>query len=143
MKLPYWITALGYIGLVPFLAEPLWLTLAAEPSPWLDQLWLGYVTLMAAFLAGTFLGFALVAIEGPAGKLGVLIASALLALTAVAMSFPFRPSLYVLAVVFLLLLLADFWRERTLDTIPGYFRLRTVLTTGTLVAIAWRLALPQ
>jgi hypothetical protein len=43
--------------------------------------------------------------------------------------------------VFLLLLLADFWRERTLDTIPGYFMLRTSLTVGVLIAIGWRLLL--
>jgi hypothetical protein len=36
---------------------------------------------------------------------------------------------------------AEIWRERALDTIPGYFRLRAQLTAGALVALAWRLAL--
>ena len=49
--------------------------------------------------------------------------------------------LYALALVFLLQLLADFWRERTLDTIPGYFRLRVLLTVGAIGAIAWRLVI--
>ena len=46
-----------------------------------------------------------------------------------------------LALVFLLLLLADLWRERTLDTIGGYFRLRSALTAGVIVAIGWRVAI--
>lgn len=142
MKIPVWVRLLGYAGLVPFLAGPLWITVAPASLPvWLDQLWLGYVILIAAFLAGSFWGFALTAIEGPEGQLGILIASLLMVLTGLAMCFPFQPSLYLLAVVFLLLLLADFWRERTLGSIPGYFLLRAVLTSGVLVAIAWRLAL--
>ena len=43
--------------------------------------------------------------------------------------------------VFLLLLAADFWRERVLDTLGGYFRLRSTLTVGVLIAIAWRFSL--
>lgn len=142
MKLPRIVLLLGYAGLIPFLAGPLWLTISPNGAPdWLDHVWMSYVTLIAAFLAGTFWGFALMAAAGPAGRLGIFIASALMLLTWVAMWLPFRLQLYGLALVFLLLVLADFWRERTLDTIPGYFMLRTTLTVGVLVAIAWRLLL--
>ena len=48
---------------------------------------------------------------------------------------------YGLALVFLLLLLADFWRERTLDTLPGYFMLRATLTVGAIGTITWRILL--
>jgi hypothetical protein len=142
MRLPRFVLLLGYAGLIPFLAGPLWLTLAPQGAPeWLDHLWSAYIELIAAFLAGTFWGFALMAAAGPEGRLGIFIASALMLLTWIAMWLPFRLSLYGLALVFLLLLLADFWRERTLDTIPGYFKLRTTLTVGVLIAIAWRLLL--
>jgi len=142
MRLPRLVILLGYAGLIPFLAGPLWLTLSPQTAPmWLDHVWMAYVTLIAAFLAGTFWGFALMAAAGPEGKLGIFIASLLMLLTWVAMWLPFKLSLYGLLLVFLLLLLADFWRERTLDTIPGYFMLRTTLTVGVLVAIAWRLLL--
>jgi hypothetical protein len=43
--------------------------------------------------------------------------------------------------VFLLLLAADFWRERVLDTVGGYFALRSTLTAGVLIALAWRYAI--
>ena len=142
MRLPLAVKLLGYAGLVPFFLGPLWWTTApATVPPWLDQVWIDYVTLLAAFLAGTFWGFALPAIEGPAGILGILIASALMLLTWMAMALPFALMLYGLATVFLLLLLADFWRERTLDTIPGYFKLRSTLTVGALLAIVWRVFL--
>jgi hypothetical protein len=143
MKLPPLVMGLGYAGLVPFLAGPLWLTVAPASAPdWLDHVWLAYVTLIAAFMAGTFWGFALTAIQGPEGLLGVLAASGLMLLTWVSMWLSsFMGTLAVLAVVFLLLLLADFWRERTLDTIPGYFFMRTLLTAGVLVAISWRVLL--
>ena len=142
MRLPLFVTLLGYAGFVPFLVGPLWLTLAPGSAPaWLDTAWLHYVTLLAAFLAGTFWGFALPAIEGPDGVLGVFIASALLLLTWVAMVIAPAYQLYVLALVFLLQLLADFWRERTLDTIPGYFKLRVLLTVGAIATIAWRLVI--
>lgn len=142
MKLPRVVTLLGYAGLLPFLAEPLWLSLSPTSAPaWLDPFWHAYVVLIAAFLAGTFWGFALPAVEGANGILGMVIATALMLLTWVAMLLPLKSSLWVLAVVFLLLLLADFWRERTLDTIPGYFALRSTLTAGTLIAIGWRLFL--
>lgn len=141
MRLPLVVTLMGYVGLIPFVAGPLWLTVAPATAPaWLDPVWLSYVTLIAAFLAGTFWGFALPAIEGPAGILGLAIASGLLLLTWLAMSLP-SLQLLLLSVVFLLLLLADFWRERTLDTIPGYFRLRALLTIGAIGTIAWRMML--
>jgi hypothetical protein len=142
MRLPPLVIALGFAGLLPFLAAPLWLTLAADSAPpWLDRAWLAYVVLVAAFLAGSFWGFALPAVQGPAGLAGVLIGSGLMLLTWVAMLMPFDGELLGLSVVFMLLLLADFWRERTLDTIGGYFMMRTTLTVGVLVAIAWRWAL--
>lgn len=141
MRLPLVVTLMGYVGLIPFVAGPLWLTVAPATAPaWLDPVWLNYVTLIAAFLAGTFWGFALPAIEGPAGILGLAIASGLLLLTWLAMSLP-SLQLLLLGVVFLVLLLADFWRERTLDTIPGYFRLRALLTIGAIGTIAWRMML--
>jgi hypothetical protein len=142
MRLPLIVTLLGYAGLVPFVVGPLWLTLSPQSAPaWLDRAWITYVTLLAAFLAGTFWGFALSAIEGPNGILGIFIASALLLLTWVTMILAPEHQLYLLALVFLLQLLADFWRERTLDTIPGYFRLRATLTVGAIAAIGWRMVL--
>lgn len=142
MRLPWVISVLGYAGLLPFLAAPLWIALSPDTVPgWLDRGWWMYVALIAVFLAGTFWGFALPAAMGFAGMLGILIASALMLLAWVALMLPFQTSLYLLLLVFLLLLLADFWRERTLDTIPGYFMMRTVLTAGVMVAICWRLAL--
>ena len=142
MRLPRIVILLGYAGLVPFVLGPLWLTVAPATAPeWLSAAWAGYVTLLAAFLAGTFWGFALPAIEGPNGLIGMFIASALLVLTWVTMIVTSVWQLYGLALVFLLLLLADYWRERTLDTVPGYFKLRTTLTVGAVASIAWFLAL--
>jgi hypothetical protein len=142
MRLPLLVVLLGYAGLVPFLIGPLWLTFAPASAPdWLDRAWVQYVTLLAAFLAGTFWGFALPAIEGPNGVLGVFIASVLLVLTWVTMVIAPPYQLHLLTLVFLLQLLADFWRERTLDTIPGYFRLRATLTIGAIATICWRIGL--
>jgi hypothetical protein len=142
MRLPLIVTVLGYVGFVPFLVGPGWLYFAPESAPaWLDRAWLAYVVLLAAFLAGTFWGFALPAIQGPAGMLGAFIASVLMLLTWLTMLMPHPEQLYALAAVFAMLLLADFWRERTLDTLPGYFTLRTTLTVGAIGAIAWRLML--
>jgi hypothetical protein len=135
---------LAYAGLLPFAAGPLWLSVSPASAPtWLDPLWINYVTLLAAFLAGTFWGFALPAAQGPAGILGIFIASMLMLLTWLAMSLPFGVRLYALAGVFLLLLIADFWRERTLDTLPGYFTLRSTLTVGAIATIAWRIWMPH
>jgi hypothetical protein len=142
VRLPLLVTLLGYAGLIPFLIGPGWLYFAPASAPlWLDRAWTHYVALLAAFLAGTFWGFALSAIQGPAGILGAFIASLLMLLTWVTMLMAYPAQLYALAGVFALLLLADFWRERTLDTLPGYFLLRTTLTVGAIGAIAWRLLL--
>ena len=143
MRVPYWVSALGLAGLIPFFVGPAWLAFAPQTAPeWLDQGWRLYIALLAAFLSGTFWGFALPAAMGPAGALGLVMASILMALTWCALMLPLKTSLLALAGVFLLLLAADFWRERTLDTIPGYFALRSALTAGALGAIAWRLLLP-
>ena len=142
MRLPAIVVVLGYAGFVPFLLGPAWLTFAPDSAPaWLDRAWAGYVTLLAAFLAGTFWGFALPAAQGPNGILGMFIASALMLLTWVALQLAPKVQLVVLVLVFLLQLLADFWRERTLDTLPGYFQLRLTLTLGAIAALGWRLAL--
>lgn len=142
MRLPLIVTLMGYVGLVPFMLGPLWLTVSPGTAPaWVDSVWLHYATLIAAFLAGTFWGFALPAVEGNEGIIGMAIAAALLVATWVAVSLP-GLQLWLLAVVFLLLLIADFWRERVLDTVPGYFRLRVTLTAGAILALAWRLMLP-
>ncbi|MES2885498.1 MAG: DUF3429 domain-containing protein [Pseudomonadota bacterium] len=137
--LAFW---LGVAGLLPFLAGPLWMTLSPESVPvWLDGVWHQYAGLIAAFMAGSFWGFAMPMSGGTAGMVALLISVALMLLTFVAMVLPLHPSLLVLALVFLLLLLADYWRERTLDSIEGYFRLRLVLTAGVLIIIGWRLLL--
>ena len=142
MRLPAIVVVLGYAGLLPFLLGPAWLTFAPDSAPaWLDRAWTGYVTLLAAFLAGTFWGFALPAAQGPNGVLGMLIASALMLVTWIAMLLSPAAQLMTLVLVFLLQLLADFWRERTLDTLPGYFRLRLTLTLGAIAALGWRIAL--
>jgi hypothetical protein len=144
MRLPLIVILLGYAGLIPFVLGPAWLTFAPASAPsWLDFVWINYVTLLGAFLAGTFWGFALPAAQGPAGMFGMFVASVLMLLTWLAMSLPYRVELYALAAVFLLLLIADFWRERTLDTLPGYFRLRSTLTVGAIATIAWRIALAR
>ena len=142
MRLPILVTLLSYAGLIPFALGPAWMTFAHGNVPvWLDPTWHNYVTLLAAFLAGTFWGFALPAVQGPAGMFGMLIASVLMLLTWFAMSLEPTTRLYLMAVVFLLLLVADFWRERTLDTLPGYFALRSTLTVGAIASIGWRIAL--
>lgn len=144
MRLPRLVSLLGWAGLLPFIAGPLWITGSGTGTPaWVDPMWFAYVTLLAAFLAGTFWGFALPAVQGPAGILGMFIASVLMVLTWLGAALAAPQRLYAMAVVFLLLLIADFWRERTLDTLPGYFALRSTLTVGALAAIGWRIALGQ
>lgn len=140
MRLPTWIVALGCAGLIPFLAYPLWLTLAMPAAPLmrLDSLWLGYVAMIASFMAGSFWGFSLPAAQGPDGLFGLLVASLLMILAWLATALQFNAALLGLALVYLLLLLADFWRERTLGSVEGYFLLRSVLTVGVLIALAWR-----
>lgn len=142
MRLPAIVIVLGYAGLVPFLLGPAWLAFAPGSAPaWLDRAWTGYVTLLAAFLAGTFWGFALPAAQGPNGILGMLIASGLMLLTWLAMLLAPAAQLHMLVAVFVLQLVADYWRERTLDTLPGYLRLRLTLTIGAIAALLWRMAL--
>ncbi len=139
MNLPPVVLALGYSGLLPFFLGPAWLMLSPGTAPqWLDAAWMSYVAMIASFMAGTFWGFALPASQGPAGQVGLLISIVLMLMAWVATLLSFGPALALLAVVFLLLLAADFWRERVLDTIGGYFRLRTSLTLGVLLAMAWR-----
>lgn len=142
MRLPPLVFVLGYAGLIPFLAGPIWLTFSPQTvPPWLDRLWLLYAGLIAAFMAGTFWGMALLVVEGPAGKLGMVMSGALMLLDFGALALPFRHALFGLAGVFVLLVLAEIWRERTIDPLSGYFSLRATLTLGVLVTIAWRVGL--
>jgi hypothetical protein len=143
MRLPNWIIVLSFAGLVPFVAGPLCILAGFDP-PWVnvDELWHSYVTLLAVFLAGSFWGFAIIAVNGAAGATGILIASALLLITWGATLLPFRESLFAFALIFLLLLLADYWRERALGSMPGYFALRATLTAGAIISIGLRIALP-
>ena len=140
MGMPRWIMLLGFAGLAPFIAGPLLLTVAPDRAPaQLDHLWLVYAGLIASFMSGTFWGFALPAVQGDEGMTGIIIASLLMIATWASMILPFHLALYGLAGVFILLLVADVWRDRTLDSIDGYFQFRSMLTVGTLVCIAWRL----
>ena len=142
MKLPPLVYALGYAGLLPFLADPLWLTLSRGNAPgWLDRLWLSWAAMVAAFMAGTFWGMALWVAEGTEGKIGMTMAALLMLLAAATLALPFRPSLLALGVVYLLLVAAEIWRERTIDPLSGYFSLRASLTAGVLASLAWRFAL--
>lgn len=137
--LAFW---LGLSGLLPFVAGPLWLTVSPGTAPqWLDYCWHQYVGLIAAFMAGSFWGFAMPMSGGSAGLMALVVSVVLMLLSWVAMLLPLHPSLLLLAVVFLLLLLADYWRDRALDSIEGYFRLRVLLTAGVLLTIGWRLLL--
>ncbi len=142
MPLPRLVYVLGYAGLIPFLLGPAWLTLSPETAPpWLDLAWKQYAGMIAAFMAGSFWGLALLACEGPEGQLGLVIATALAAISWGAMVLPFHEELYALIFVFLAQLLAEFWRERVLDPMSGYFVMRITLTLGVLAAILWRLML--
>lgn len=142
MRLPLIVSLLGYAGLIPFLLGPAWIAFSPGTAPeWLDAVWLNYCALIAAFMAGSFWGFALPACEGAAGTAGLLIAMVLLLLPWFATALPFHSALAVLALAYLLLLAADFWRERVLGTVGGYFALRATLTVGVLAAMGWRLGL--
>lgn len=142
MRLPLVVTCFGYAGLLPFLLAPAWLTFSPGSVPdGLDVVWLSWCALVAAFMSGTMWGFALPACEGNEGKAGLLMAMAPMLLVWLATALPLRPALAVLATTYLLLLAADFWRERVLGTVGGYFPLRVTLTVGVLFAIAWRFAL--
>ena len=142
MRMPRLLYVLGYSGLIPFLVGPAWLTFAPHTvPPWLDRVWLAYAGMIAAYMAGSFWGLALIVSEGPEGKLGLAMSAALLLLSWGAVLLPFHLALPALGVVFLLQLLAEIWRERTLDPMSGYFFLRITLTVGVLVAVAWRFVL--
>lgn len=142
MRIPPLVYLLGYAGLIPFLIGPAWLSLSPDTAPgWLDQLWLMYAAMMASFMAGTFWGMALLVAEGPKGQVGMVMSGALMLLAWGSLALSFRGSLCALAVVFVLLALAEIWRERVLDPLSGYFTLRATLTAGVLVSIGWRLLL--
>jgi hypothetical protein len=142
MRLPPLVYLLGYAGLIPFLAGPVWLSLApGSAPPWLDRLWLMYAAMIASFMSGTFWGMALLVAEGPNGKAGMALSGALMLLAWGALALPFHQSLYALAAVFVLLVAAEVWRERVLDPLSGYFTLRATLTAGVLLTIGWRLLL--
>lgn len=142
MKLPRLLFVLGYAGLLPFFAGPVWLTFWPQTAPpALDQAWLLWGAMIAAFMAGSFWGLALVVAENPAGLFGILLSAVLVALAWLAMLLPFSSALWALAGVFLLLALAEVWRERTLDPMSSYLSLRITLTVGVFIAISWRIAL--
>ena len=142
MKLPPLVFLLGFAGLAPCLIGPLWLSVAPQSvPPWLDHLWLQWIALVASFMAGTFWGFSAPAAQGRDGMIGLLVASALMLLTWASTALPFKAAIAALAAVFALQIAAEVWRERALDTIPGYFRLRALLTVGAVAALLWRLAL--
>lgn len=142
MRIPPLVYLLGYAGLIPFLAGPAWITIAPDTTPgWLDQLWLMYAAMIASFMAGTFWGMALLVAEGPNGKIGMALSGALMLLAWGSLALSFRGSLYALGAVFVLLVLAEIWRERVLDPLSGYFTLRATLTAGVLATIVWRLFL--
>lgn len=139
MKLPPLLYVLGYAGLVPFVAGPLWLSLSPASAPlWLDQVWLLYAALLAAFMAGSFWGMALILLENPAGQLGLLLAAAFMLMAWFSVLLPFSLSLAALTAVFVLLAAAEVWRERVLDRSNSYFRLRIILTIGVLACVVWR-----
>ncbi|MDE0853392.1 MAG: DUF3429 domain-containing protein [Nevskia sp.] len=142
MKLPPLVYALGYAGLIPFLAGPVWLSFAPQSAPpWLDHLWLLYAAMIASFMSGTFWGMSLLVAEGPNGMIGMAMSAVLFLLSWGALALPFRLCLFALAGVFVLLVAAEVWRERTIDPLSGYFTLRASLTIGVLLTIAWRVIL--
>ena len=142
MRLPPLVFALGYTGLIPFLIGPLWLTLSPLTAPpWLDHLWLLYAAMIASFMAGTFWGMSLLVAEGPNGMIGMALSAVLFLLSWATLALSFRLCLFALAGVFVLLVAAEVWRERTIDPLSGYFTLRATLTLGVLATIAWRVVL--
>ncbi|NKF22297.1 DUF3429 domain-containing protein [Solimonas marina] len=142
MKLPPLLSALGYAGLLPFFAGPLWMTLSPETVPaWLDPAWQRYAGFIAAFMAGSFWGVALMVSGNPAGLFGACVAAALLVCAWASMLLPSPWALLALAVVFILQALAEIWRERVLDPVGSYFRLRITLTVGVVACLIWRLCL--
>lgn len=140
MKLPPIVFVLGFAGLIPCFADPVWLLLSPLSAPgWMDGAWLAYVALVAGFMAGTFWGFSAPAAQGRDGMIGLVIASALLLMTWVGLLLPFKAAVAAMAVVYAVQFAAEIWRERALDTIPGYFKLRAQLTAGAVAALLLRL----
>lgn len=138
-RLPLLVFALGYAGLLPFVAGPLWLSVRPESVPaWLDGFWLSYAAMIASFMAGTLWGLALPTSEGPNGLAGMALSTMLMLLAWLAAALPFALAIPALAVVFVLLVVAEIWRERVLDPLSGYFGLRVSLTVGVLVCLLWR-----
>lgn len=138
-RLPPLTYLLGYAGLLPFIAGPLWLSVQPDTAPaWLDGLWLSYAAMIASFMAGTLWGLALPTAEGPNGLVGLAISTSLMLLAWVAAALPFAQAIVALALVFVLLVVAEIWRERVLDPLSGYFRLRVSLTAGVLACLVWR-----
>lgn len=136
---------LGYLGLLPFLINPLWLSLAPASIPyWLDYLWLSYAALIAGFMAGTLCGRSLAATAAqPQRASGLeLWASNLFALAAwVALNLSLALAILVLTLVFAGLLLIDAQSARRLPLPAWYLPLRLQLTTVVIVCLGWRLAL--
>ncbi len=142
MRLPPLVFVLGFAGLVPCFADPIWLLLSPVSAPaWLDAAWLSYAALVAAFMAGTFWGFSAPAAQGRDGKIGLLIASVFVLASWISLLLPFEAAVIALAIIYALQLAAEVWRERALDTIPGYFPLRLQLTIGAVVALLLRFSL--
>src|SRR3546814_9206643 len=101
MRLPSLLYVLGYAGLLPFIAGPLWLSVSPTTAPlWLDQAWLLYAAPIAAFMAGSFWCLALILIENPAGQFGLLMSAAFMLLAWFSIQLPFDLSLAALTVVF-------------------------------------------
>lgn len=133
---------LGLLGLIPFFAAPFWLTVSPGTVPQsLDYLWLNYAALIASFMAGTFWGMALVAARSAARTAAMLLSNGLMLATWVAMQLDFGASMAALAAIFALLFFAELWRERAVAPLPGYMRLRLLLTLGVLASLGWRGAL--
>ena len=133
---------LGFLGLIPFMAGPLWLTVAPGSVPQsLDYLWLNYAALIASFMAGTFWGMALLSAPGSARNAALLLSNMLMLSTWFALQLAFIPSMIGIAAVFAALLIAEVWRERALVKLPDYFRLRVLLSTGAIACLGWRAAL--
>ena len=73
--------------------------------------------------------------------IGMALSAVLFIMSWATLALPFRECLYALAGVFVLLVAAEVWRERTIDPLSGYFTLRATLTIGVLATIAWRVML--
>ncbi|TAM12810.1 MAG: DUF3429 family protein [Nevskiaceae bacterium] len=141
-KFPPLVFILGYLGLVPFVIDPLWLSVAPATVPaWLDAAWQVYAIAIAAFMAGSFWGMGLFVAASTNGRIGLLLAATQALLAALTIVVPREWRLAWLAVVFVLLALSELWREHTFDPESGYLRLRLGLTFGVLVCLGWRAAL--